>query len=85
MRREGPGRNLLAARAVAATHRDSTYALFKRVIGMWGLGEVFRCLDSEPRICCVNGNEIIFRVLGVQPAGPAAEREGDQKADDPDL
>ena len=61
---ERPGRNLLAARAVAATHRDSTYALFKRVIGMWGLGEVFRCLDSEPRICCVNGNEIIFKGLG---------------------
>lgn len=60
---EQPGRNLLVARAVAAAHRDSTYALFKQVIGRWGLEEVFQCMDGEPRICCVNGGEIIFKGL----------------------
>lgn len=60
---EQPGRNLLVARAVAATHRDSTYALFKQVIGKWGLGSVFRCADSEMRIFCRNGSAVIFKGL----------------------
>lgn len=60
---EQPGRNLLVARAVAAAHRDSTYALFKQIIGRWGLGGVFRCMDSEMRIVCTNGSEIIFKGL----------------------
>lgn len=60
---ERPGRNLLVARAVAATHRDSTYALFKQVIGRWGLGRVFRCVDSELRIFCRNGSSVVFKGL----------------------
>lgn len=60
---EQPGRNLLVARAVAATHRDSTYALFKQVIGKWGLEGVFRCVDGEMRIFCKNGSAVIFKGL----------------------
>lgn len=60
---EQPGRNLLVARAVAATHRDSTYALFRQVIGKWGLGGVFRCVDGEMRIFCSNGSSVIFKGL----------------------
>ena len=34
--------NILVVRAVAATNRDSTYALFRQVISRWGLvGAVF--------------------------------------------
>lgn len=58
-----PGRNLLVARAVAATHRDSTYALFRQVIGRWGLGGAFRCVDSDMRIFCKNGSAVIFKGL----------------------
>ena len=58
---ERPGRNLLVARAVAATHRDSTYALFKQVTGRWGLSGLFRFGDL--RITCKNGNEVIFKGL----------------------
>ncbi len=60
---EQPGRNLLVARAVAATHRDSTYALFKQVIGRWGLSGLFKCSNSELRITCINGSEVIFKGL----------------------
>lgn len=60
---EQPGRNLLVARAVAATHRDSTYALFKQVIGRWGLTSLFKCRDGELRIACANGNGVIFKGL----------------------
>ena len=33
--------NILVVRAVAATNRDSTYALFRQVISKWGLSELF--------------------------------------------
>lgn len=55
--------NVLVVRAVAATNRDSTYALFRQMIRKWGLGDLFRCGDSEPRITCVNGNSVIFKGL----------------------
>ena len=55
--------NLLVVRAVAATHRDSTYALFKQVIARWGLGSLFTCRDSDLRITCANGNGAIFKGL----------------------
>lgn len=58
-----PGRNLLVARAVAATHRDSTYALFRQVIARWGLESLFRCMDGDLRITCKNGNAVIFKGL----------------------
>ena len=55
--------NLLVLRAVAATNRDSTYALFRQTISRWGLSALFRCTESELRITCVNGNTVIFRGL----------------------
>lgn len=58
---ERPMCNLLVARAVAATHRDSTYALFRQVIRRWGLESLFRCTQGELRITCRNGNGIIFK------------------------
>ena len=56
-------RNLLVIRAVAATHRDSTFALFKQIIGKWGLGELFSVSESTARIRCENGSEIVFKGL----------------------
>ena len=35
--------NLLVVRAVAATNRDSTFALFRQVISRWGLSALFAC------------------------------------------
>lgn len=55
--------NILVVRAVAATNRDSTYALFRQVISKWGLSELFSCKDSDLRISCVNGNSVIFKGL----------------------
>lgn len=60
---ESPMCNLLVARATAVSHRDSTYALFKQVIARWGLGDLFRCVDSDLRITCKNGNAVIFKGL----------------------
>lgn len=53
--------NLLVVRQTGNTNRDSTFALFKHVIGNWGLSSLFTVTDL--RIKCVNGNEIIFRGL----------------------
>lgn len=55
--------NILVVRAVAATNRDSTYALFRQVISRWGLSELFSCKDSDLRISCANGNSVIFKGL----------------------
>lgn len=55
--------NILVVRAVAATNRDSTYALFRQVISKWGLSELFFCKDSDLRISCANGNSVIFKGL----------------------
>lgn len=60
---ERPLCNVLAARAVAATHRDSTFALFRQVINRWGLGSLFRFAQGELRITCLNGNSVIFKGL----------------------
>ena len=56
-------RNLLVIRAVAATHRDSTFALFKQIIGKWGLEELFYISETTARIRCENGSEIVFKGL----------------------
>ena len=55
--------NVLVVRAVAATHRDSTYALFRQIISRWGLEGLFSWKDSDLRITCVNGNSVIFKGL----------------------
>lgn len=60
---EKPMCNLLVVRAVAATNRDSTYALFRQVMERWGIGRLFRWSDSDMRITCVNGNGVIFKGL----------------------
>lgn len=60
---EKPMCNLLVVRAVAATNRDSTYALFRQMISRWGLSGLFACTDSDLRIRCVNGNSVIFKGL----------------------
>jgi len=53
--------NLLVVRQTANTNRDSTFALFKRVIHDWHLEKLFKITDL--RIRCINGNEVIFRGL----------------------
>ena len=55
--------NLLVVRAVAATNRDSTFALFRQVISRWGLSALFTCRESDLRITCANGNSVIFKGL----------------------
>lgn len=56
--------NLLVVRAVAATHRDSTFALFKQLVNSWGLGRLFRFQDSALRLSCIkSGNTAVFRGL----------------------
>ena len=55
--------NVLVVRAVAATNRDSTFALFRQVIRRWGLEDLFACKESDMRIVCVNGNSVIFKGL----------------------
>ena len=55
--------NVLVVRAVAATNRDSTFALFRQVITRWGLDELFTCKEGDLRITCANGNSVIFKGL----------------------
>lgn len=54
------GRILIVARKTARTNRDSTFALFKQVIKLWGVSELFTVSESDMRIKCANGNAIIF-------------------------
>lgn len=59
--------NVLVCRAVAATNRDSTFALFKQVISRWNLSKYFKYNESDLRVkCLLNGNEIIFKGLDKQ-------------------
>ncbi len=60
---EKPACNLLVARAVAAANRDSTYALFRQVIGRWGLGGYFKFSETDMRLTCANGNSALFKGL----------------------
>lgn len=56
--------NLLVIRKVAATHRDSTYALFRQVAAAWHIESLFRFHDSRLRITCLpTGNEVVFKGL----------------------
>ena len=41
-----PGRNLLVVRAVQATHRNSTFALFRQMIGKWNLTPLFEIAEG---------------------------------------
>lgn len=56
--------NLLVARAVGDTNRNSTYALFKQIIARWGVGELFKCNDGELRVTCkATRNAVLFKGL----------------------
>lgn len=55
--------NLLVVRQTGNTNRNSTFALFKQVISQWNLSGQFKINESDLRIKCINGNEIIFSGL----------------------
>jgi len=55
--------NLLVVRQTGNTNRNSTFALFKQVISQWKLNQQFKINESDLRIKCINGNEIIFSGL----------------------
>lgn len=55
--------NLLVVRQTGNTNRNSTFALFKQVISKWNLSSQFKINESDLRIRCSNGNEIIFSGL----------------------
>lgn len=55
--------NLLVVRQTGNTNRNSTFALFKQVINQWNLSQQFKINESDLRIKCVNGNEVIFSGL----------------------
>lgn len=55
--------NVLVARAVGNTNRDSTFALFKQVISKWGLNNLFKANESDLRLTCTNGNSVLFKGL----------------------
>jgi len=58
-----PNRVLLVVRKVGRTNRDSTFALFKQVIFSWNLESLFKFNESDMRIRCSNGAEILFSGL----------------------
>lgn len=53
----------LVLRKVAVSLRESVFAELKGVITRWGLDSLFKINESDMRIRCVNGNQIIFRGL----------------------
>jgi len=55
--------NLLVVRQTGNTNRNSTFALLKQIIKQWGVSQIFKINESDLRIKCVNGNEIIFSGL----------------------
>ena len=55
--------NLLVVRQTGDTNRNSTFALFMQVISNWKVDSLFNISESNLRIRCVNGNEVIFKGL----------------------
>ena len=55
--------NLLIVRQTGNTNRNSTFALLKQIIKQWGVSQVFKINESDLRIKCINGNEVIFSGL----------------------
>lgn len=55
--------NLLVIRKTGKTNRTSTFALFNQIINSWGLRKIFTFNQSDLRIRCINGNEIVFSGL----------------------
>lgn len=52
--------NLLVVRQTGKSNRDSTFAILVHVIKNWKLSKYFTINQSNLRIKCINGNEIIF-------------------------
>lgn len=58
------GLRLLVVRQTAKSNRDSTFSLFKQVISLWGLNDLFKINESDLRIkCSITGSQIIFAGL----------------------
>lgn len=55
--------NLLVVRQTWNTNRNSTFALLKQIIKQWGVSQLFKINESDLRIKCLNGNEVIFSGL----------------------
>lgn len=55
--------NLMVVRQTGETNRNSTFALFVQVISNWKLESLFDISESNLRIRCKNGNEVIFKGL----------------------
>jgi phage terminase large subunit len=55
--------NLLIVRQTAVTNRTSTFALMKQIISKWKVDKLFTARESDMRIKCKNGNEIVFQGL----------------------
>lgn len=55
--------NLLVVRQTGDTNRYSTFALLKQIINEWQLWLLFTVSESNLKIKCKNGNEIIFKGL----------------------
>jgi phage terminase large subunit len=55
--------NLLVVRDTADSNRNSTFSLFKQMINKWNVGHLFKIRETDMRIKCLNGNEIIFAGL----------------------
>lgn len=55
--------NLLVVRQTGDTNRYSTFALLKQIINEWQLWLLFTISESNLKIKCKNGNEIIFKGL----------------------
>lgn len=53
----------LILRKVKITLRESVFSELKAVISRWGLAKLFKINESDLRIRCVNGNEILFAGL----------------------
>ncbi|WAH35038.1 PBSX family phage terminase large subunit [Alicyclobacillus dauci] len=53
----------LVLRKVKVTLRESVFGELKSVISRWNLGTLFKINESDLRIRCVNGNEILFAGL----------------------
>lgn len=50
-------------RKVHRTLRNSVFQTFKDIINQWSLQELFTLRDSDFRIKCKNGAEILFSVI----------------------
>jgi len=55
-----PKRNTLIVRKVSETNRKSTFPLMKQIISQWKVSKLFKINESEMKITCQNGSEIVF-------------------------